>query len=241
MQGQRAQLFLPARENSAHACDSELSVGSRARTAIDLDQEKTACARAFSVLAPALLECMPNGISKEGYRMKRWFMLTVVGNDRPGIVARLADVLFRGGCNLGEASMARLGGNFSIMLMVETDHDLARLRALAEPAARELGLHLHLDEIQAHLHDHPEPNARVTVYGADRAGIVADVTAALARAGCNILDLNSDVGGSEQAPIYVMIVDVYTSQGIEAIEAALAGVRNAGIDVKLTAIDTLIG
>jgi predicted amino acid-binding ACT domain protein len=45
-------------------------------------------------------------------------MLTVVGADQPGIVAKLTEALFRGGCNLGEASMARLDGSFSVMLLV---------------------------------------------------------------------------------------------------------------------------
>ena len=49
--------------------------------------------------------------------MKRWHMLTLVGTDRPGIMAALTGTLFRAGCNLGEASMARLSGNFTIMLM----------------------------------------------------------------------------------------------------------------------------
>ncbi len=49
--------------------------------------------------------------------MKRRPMLTLVGTDRPGIVAALTETLFRASCNLGEASMARLSGNFTIMLM----------------------------------------------------------------------------------------------------------------------------
>ena len=48
-----------------------------------------------------------------------WYMLTLVGEDHPGIVADHDGVLFRAGCNLGEATMARLGGNFTVMLMVQ--------------------------------------------------------------------------------------------------------------------------
>ena len=50
--------------------------------------------------------------------MSNWYMLTVVGRDRPGIVSQVTLALYKGGGNLGEASMVRLGGNFSIMLMV---------------------------------------------------------------------------------------------------------------------------
>lgn len=173
--------------------------------------------------------------------MKKWYMLTLVGADRPGIVAAVTDNLYRADCNLGEASMARLGGNFAIMLMVETERDLANMRALTEPVASTLGLHLHLDRIEARLHNHSEPNARITVFGADRAGIVAEVTGVLATHGFNILDLNSDVGGTEAKPIYIMVIDGYAAHGTDEIERALAQVRSSGIDVRVTAIDTMIG
>ena len=43
----------------------------------------------------------------EGSKDQKWFMLTLVGEDRPGIVAHLSAALFDGGCNLGEATMMR--------------------------------------------------------------------------------------------------------------------------------------
>ena len=33
--------------------------------------------------------------------MGNWFMLTVIGKDRPGIVAHVTAALFDAGCNLG--------------------------------------------------------------------------------------------------------------------------------------------
>jgi glycine cleavage system transcriptional repressor len=170
----------------------------------------------------------------------QWYMLTVVGGDQPGIVAKLTDALYRGGCNLGEASMVRLGENFAVMLMVE-GADATVLERLLRPVTDALQLRLHIDPIQGRLHHHQEPNVQVTVHGADRPGIVAQVTGALARAGCNILDLNSDVGGSEQLPIYIMIIEGYAPGGTAAIEPALEGLRRAGIEVRVSGLDTLIG
>jgi len=46
-----------------------------------------------------------------------WSMLTLVGVDRPGIVARVTRAVFEAGGNLGEASVLRLGGNFTIMMI----------------------------------------------------------------------------------------------------------------------------
>ncbi len=173
-------------------------------------------------------------------RSEHWHMLTVVGADRPGIVAQLTAALYRGGCNLGEASMARLGGNFSIMLMVE-GADGAALEQLVRPVTDALGLRLHLDPIHGELHRHVEPNVQVTVYGADRPGIVAQTTAALAVAGFNVLDLNTDVGGTPEQPIYIMLIDGHAAAGVAAVERAIAPLRAASIEIRVTALDTLIG
>ena len=171
----------------------------------------------------------------------QWTMVTVIGNDRPGIVARVSAALFEHGCHLGEASMMRLGGNFTIMLMVGHDGVPAEVEATLAPVVRELGLRLHVDAIEGHLHDHREPDVRITVFGADRAGIVAQVTGALAAAGLNILDLESDVGGSATAPIYVMHIEGLASGSIEKLRAALADLAEAGIDTRVESIETLIG
>ncbi|MEK6771092.1 MAG: ACT domain-containing protein [Pseudomonadota bacterium] len=173
--------------------------------------------------------------------MKHWYMLTLVGQDRPGIVAALADALFRAGANLGEASMVRLGGNFTIMMMAETEMSDASLRHALEPEIRQFGLHTHIDAIEGKLHQHLTPNVQVTVHGADRPGIVAQVTAALAAAGFNILDLDSDVGGSSEHPIYVMAIDGHVAGGASALDKPLAALHANGIDAKAVSIDTLVG
>jgi glycine cleavage system transcriptional repressor len=173
--------------------------------------------------------------------MRRWYMLTVVGRDRPGIVAGLTDLLFQAGANLGEASMVRLGGSFTVMLMVQFDGDAAALTRILDPLVRELDLRLHVDAIEGKLHAHVEPNARVTVHGADRPGIVAQVTAALKETGFNILDLESDVGGTDAQPFYIMTIDGYSSAGAAALESALAPLRAQGIEVRVTALDLLLG
>lgn len=173
--------------------------------------------------------------------MAHWYMLTLVGQDRPGIVARLTSALYAGGCNLGAASMLRLGGNFTIMVMVQHDGSIATLTDLVKPVAQALALYLHVDRIEARLHQNPEPDVRITVHGADRAGIVAQVTGALADAGLNILDLESDLAGSDAQPIYVLHIEGLTRDGVESLRAALAGLKQAGIDARIEAIDTLLG
>lgn len=168
-------------------------------------------------------------------------MLTVVGEDRPGIVAELTQVLYGAGANLGEASMMRLGGQFSIMLMVGFEGDSSELEVLLGPVASRLGLHMHVDAVDAHLHRHVDPDVAISVYGADQAGIVARVTAALAEAGLNILELDSDVGGSEAQPLYIMSIEGVASRGIEALEAAIASLEDLAVSVNIHPVETMRG
>jgi glycine cleavage system transcriptional repressor len=173
--------------------------------------------------------------------MNNWYMLILIGEDRPGIVARVTHALYEGGCNLGEASMMRLGGNFSIMLMVNTPGSKQELSQLLEPVVDSLGLHMHIDRIKGELHKHLIPDVHISVSGADRAGIVADVTGALAEAGLHILDLESDVAGSEQEPIYIMHIEGNATEGVESIEAVMELIRGKGIDAHMSPVDVIIG
>lgn len=171
----------------------------------------------------------------------KWYMLTLVGRDQPGIVAKTTSALYEAGCNLGEASMMRLGGNFTIMLMVKSEIAQHELQGKLDPVIAAFGLRCHLDEIEGQLHDHRLPDVRITVYGADRAGIVSQVTTALAEAGLDILDLESDVGGTDSNPIYIMHIEGHAANGIEALQQTLNEKINDDIEVSLSVIDTMIG
>lgn len=171
----------------------------------------------------------------------QWHMLTLIGEDKPGIVAAVTRALFEFGLNLGETSMLRLGGNFTVMMMVSGEHSEAELRDRLKPVIEAQGMCLNIDPIKAHLHEHLVPNIQVTVTGADRAGIVAQVTNALAEAGFNILDLESDVAGTADKPVYIMQIAGVADVAVEVIERALVPLREDGVDVNVSAIETYIG
>ncbi len=157
--------------------------------------------------------------------MQNWYMLTFVGKDRPGIVAEVSRILFEAGGNLGEASMARLGGNFTIMLMLQMDAERERVGKLLQPACAEMGLFFHVDNISGDLHHHIEPNYRLSVHGADQAGIVAAVTGSLAKSKFNILNLESDVGGSSGKPFYIMHIEGFADCSLLELEKSLQSLK----------------
>lgn len=177
-----------------------------------------------------------------GFFMSQWFMLTLVGEDKIGIVAKVTAVLYENGCHLGEASMIRLGGNFTIMLMVNYSESAEKLSTLLAPTVKNLGLYAHVYAIEGTLHEHQSPDVRITVYGADRTGIVAQVTEVLANSGMNILNLESNIGGTAQKPFYIMHIEGSATQGISVLEIAIQNLiqQHPDLKVKLENIETLV-
>ncbi len=174
--------------------------------------------------------------------MQNWYMLTLVGKDRPGIVAEVSRILYEAGGNLGEASMSRLGGNFTIMLMLQMNVEKEEIKNLLQPLWDKLGLFFHVDKIKGDLHQHIEPNFRLSVHGADQAGIVAAVTGSLAKLKFNILNLESDVGGSPEKPIYIMHIEGFADCSLSRLEKSLQPLlKEKQIVAHLVPIDTMLG
>jgi len=171
--------------------------------------------------------------------MDKWHMLTLVGEDDKGIVAQVATILFELKYDLGEASMMRLGSNFTMMLMIKHAEDRHGDDAVTR-IQDELALQAHVVVVKGGLHEHIEPNLRVSVFGTDRPGIVAQVTAELAEYGVSILDLESDVGGSADNPVYIMHIEGYSEQPIDSIKASLASIEHVGIDVRVSDFETMV-
>jgi glycine cleavage system transcriptional repressor len=139
-------------------------------------------------------------------------VLTGVGRDRVGIVAELTDALFELGCNLLDSSMTLLRGEFAVILMVSLpesvtlDHLSQRLKSIQE----KLGFTLHqrlLSEDELKSSDSTDPIFVISVYGADKPGIVSGVTRKLAQLGVNITDVQTK-RTSEKQSIFIMVLEV---------------------------------
>ena len=143
-------------------------------------------------------------------------VVTAVGEDRPGIVAALTGALLDIGGNLADVRAALLRGSFATMLAVTVPDGVGAVdveRAL-RPVADELGLGLHAAPAAA-VHTGPvRERAVLSVYGADRPGIVHGIAAALAEHGANILDLSARLVGDPA--IYVLGIELELPEGLDA-------------------------
>ena len=147
---------------------------------------------------------------------KYWYLLSLVGKDRPGIVARLSAGLCKNGCNIGDSSMARLGNNFVIMIAIQFEGSQEALSNIVSPLAGSMDLKQSLMEIEEGTHD-IEPDVRINIFSDERMGIIEDVTSMLTESGLNILSLESNLGSNQPNNTYSIHIEGTVSEGITPI------------------------
>lgn len=146
------------------------------------------------------------------------FALTIVGRDRPGIVAQVTEILFNLGCNIADSSCSILGGQFAMILIISHPEYTGRDSfGDAFQPLEEADLTVALRVLKPGGEIHPAFDGEIcmiSVYGADRPGIVYRVAKVLGDQRINITDLNTKLVGSEQSPVYVMIIEAVLPAGV---------------------------
>jgi glycine cleavage system transcriptional repressor len=162
--------------------------------------------------------------------------ITVVGHDRPGIIAQAAKVLSQCGMNLEDSSMTLLRGHFAMTLICAGEADADQVEAALQPLVKDS-----LDVTVREVPEEPDlpplgSTYLVTVHGADRLGIVARLASVIAQAGGNITDLSTRLSG----PLYVLLaeVDLPRSADVATLQARLREVSaELGVDTSMRLIE----
>ena len=163
--------------------------------------------------------------------------ITVLGHDRPGIIADVTAALALREANVEDSSMTLLGGFFAWTLVVGTE-------AGADEVAADLAF-LESDDLVVSVFGVAEQPVSestavpfvISVHGADRVGIVSAITAAIASLGGNITDLQTRLGGG----LFVVVAEGDFPAGTEEeqLRAALRTVgAQVGVDVSVTPAET---
>jgi glycine cleavage system transcriptional repressor len=166
----------------------------------------------------------------------RHLAVTAIGNDRPGIVAAVTRALFDAGCNLEDATSTILRGHFSMMLVVGVPQglDAPELEARLEPVGDDLGLVITARAVDETSTSVSSPTHMVSVYGADRPGIVFKVAELLARHEANITDLTSRIIGSDEHPVYALMLEVSLGDEAAEVERDLTQLKaELGVEVSV--------
>jgi len=156
--------------------------------------------------------------------------VTAIGRDRPGIVAAITSALLEAGGNVDDSQMSILHGQFAVMLIVSVPEDasLDSIGARLDQVGREFDLGgITVSPVEG-LDRGKGPTHVLTVYGADRPGIVHDTASTLASLGVNITDLRTRRTGDADSALYTLMVEVSVPDGVgEELEEALGSLRDS--------------
>ncbi|WP_263771864.1 glycine cleavage system protein R [Propionivibrio soli] len=119
-------------------------------------------------------------------------VLTAIGDDRPGLVERLATAISQNDGNWLDASMSHLAGKFAGIVCVSVADE--RLDALKKALAEVPGLRITAEVSELAVPSEKIESGRrlkLSLVGHDRIGIVREVSQVLARHAVNVEELNT--------------------------------------------------
>ena len=164
--------------------------------------------------------------------------ITVLGHDRPGIIAETTRILADLGLNLEDSTMTLLRGHFAMTLICAGDTGSADVEAALAPLTADDTLTVAVREVP--VESVPEAVGAsyvLTVHGGDRPGIVSRVAGEVARVGGNITDLTTRLAGE----LYILVaeVDLPAAADVDVLQESLrAAAADLGVGVTLREVES---
>lgn len=166
--------------------------------------------------------------------------VTVLGRDRPGIVAEATAALVGIGGNLEDSTMTLLRGHFAMLLLVATSAPAGQVEQALAALAADGSLTVDVRPVPAAALGGAVTAGSpyvLSVHGADRPGIVGALTGVVASAGGNVVDLSTRL----VAGLYVLLAEVHLgpTTDVDALAGSLREAADAlGVEVSLQQLDT---
>jgi glycine cleavage system transcriptional repressor len=163
--------------------------------------------------------------------------ITVLGHDRPGIIARTTAALADLGLNLEDSTMTLLRGHFAMMLITQGDAAPAAVEEALAGLTADGTLSVSVREVPPEPARPGGPSYLLSVHGGDRPGIVSSVVGEVAKVGGNITDLSTRLVGD----LYVLTAEVDLPADVdhEALVRALhETAARLGVKASLSPLDS---
>lgn len=170
--------------------------------------------------------------------MSSSIVLTVICDDRPGIVETLSQTLASRGGNWVESSMLSLAGKFAGILMASVPDDQADALIADLEALTATGLQIVVERTSAQGRPAGAREFTLELVGQDRPGIVRDITQILARHHINVEELDTECQDASMSGESLFIANarllVPADASLEAVQNELEDLANElMVDIKL--------
>lgn len=124
--------------------------------------------------------------------MQRALVMTIIGQDRPGLVESVAGLVTEHGGNWLESRMSRLGGQFAGILRVEVPVEREEPLVASLKALDRKGLTVVVQSDSSGGAVPPQKLQLLDIVGQDRPGIIRQISRVLAEAGINVEELETE-------------------------------------------------
>lgn len=128
--------------------------------------------------------------------METSYIVTFIGDDRPGLVEAVSSVIERNSGNWLESRLSRLGGKFAGLILVSQPSAGAAQFESELNALRDHGLNIRLTATGPDAAVKSARQITLTVIGPDRLGIVREISRALASHAVNVIEMDSKVSSA---------------------------------------------
>ncbi len=164
--------------------------------------------------------------------------ITVLGHDRPGIIAETTAKLAGLGLNLEDSTMTLLRGHFAMMLVCAGSAGDAEIESALAPLTSDGTLTVTVREVpEEHAWATDGSSWVLTVHGGDRPGIVSAVVGQVSAVGGNITDLTTRLSGD----LYLLVAEIDLPAGSDADalgEAIGSAASGLGVTATLRPVET---
>lgn len=152
--------------------------------------------------------------------MKHEFIISAVGKNVTGIVAKVSKAVYECGCNFEDSRMTLLGNHFALMILVTARDGKVHqdLEAACQRLQQEKDLSVTLFPVEEAGKSGPgtEPNYEIRVKGVDRMGIVYRTTQLLAAKKINIVELETRLEtGKDGKSLFAMRTSVVVPREVD--------------------------
>ena len=167
-------------------------------------------------------------------------IISVLGKDRPGIIAAVTRILFELDCNIENVSQTILQKEFSGIFIVAVNDRLSgsTLHRQLEAGLGPMGLHVYEKPLSDASQTPPAPSEPfvITTKGPDRKGLVAGITAVMADHRVNVTNLQAVFKGGDDPNANIMIyeVDIPNDADQQALRQSLREkARDLSLDISI--------
>jgi glycine cleavage system transcriptional repressor len=148
------------------------------------------------------------------------FIISVIGPDRPGIIAAVSDILFRLDCNIENVSQTILQNQFGgfFIASVPLDMTAASLKDAMMSELERFDQFVHIKPLDSPMSTFQMGKSDpfiITTKGPDCKGLVAGITSVIAQYGVNVTNLQAVFKGGDDPEKNIMIYEVDIPESVD--------------------------